>query len=84
MSETTTPSLAETMTLPLELLDQCVGKKLRVYLRDRHVYEGTLVGFDDLVNLVMDNVTEVAGSPDNSISDRMLISSRTLTMLAPL
>lgn len=75
---------AESMTLPLELIDECVGKKVRAYLRDHHVFEGTLVGFDDLVNLVLDDVVDVGGSTNNVTEKRMLLSSRSLTMIAPL
>lgn len=79
-----TPSAAESMTLPLELIDQCVGRRLRAYLSDHHVFEGTLVGFDDLVNLVLDDVVEVDGAPNAISPKRMLLSSRSLTMIAPL
>jgi U6 snRNA-associated Sm-like protein LSm5 len=87
-SASAAPSAAESMTLPLELIDQCIGKRLRVYLAGSHVFEGKLVGFDDLVNLVMDNVVETTGSGEirehTSEKKRMLISSRSLTMLVPL
>lgn len=78
---------SECMTLPLELIDECVGKRLRAYLRDRHVFEGTLVGFDELVNLVLEDVVEVGPNRDGTgtvPSKRMLLSSRTLAILAPL
>lgn len=79
----TETTAAESMTLPLELIDQCIGKRLRAFLRDKHVFEGTLVGFDDLVNLVLDDVVEVGASVQSEPTKRMLLSSRTLTMLAP-
>lgn len=84
--EGTTASAAESMTLPLELIDQCIGKKIRAYLRYHQVYEGTLVGFDDLVNLVLDNVTEISSEETKKEEPikRMLLSSRALTMIAPL
>lgn len=78
-----TATAAEAMTLPLELIDQCIGKRLRAFLRDQHVFEGTLVGFDDLVNLVLDDVVEVGSPVQSEPTKRMLLSSRTLTMLAP-
>lgn len=77
-------SAAESMTLPLELIDQCIGKRLRAFLKDDHIFEGTLVGFDDLVNLVMDDVVEIGNTVQSSPTKRMLLSSRSLTMLAPL
>lgn len=76
---------AETMTLPLELIDQCIGKKVRAYLRYHQMYEGTLVGFDDLVNLVLDDVVEISSEETKKAAPikRMLLSSRALTMIAP-
>lgn len=85
-TEESKTSAAESMTLPLELIDQCIGKKIRAYLRYHQVYEGTLVGFDDLVNLVLDDVTEISSEETKKAYPikRMLLSSRALTMIAPM
>ncbi|TID28048.1 hypothetical protein CANINC_002729 [Pichia inconspicua] len=84
--QTLNSSAAENMTLPLELIDQCIGKKVRAYLRYHQIYEGTLVGFDDLVNLVLDDVVEISSEETKKEAPikRMLLSSRALTMIAPI
>ena len=49
--------MAETM-LPLELVDQCIGSSILVVMSGSREFEGTLVGFDDYVNMVLADVTE--------------------------
>lgn len=48
----------EKVVLPLELVDKSIGLKIRVLLSNRQEFEGTLVGFDDYVNMVLEDVTE--------------------------
>lgn len=44
--------------LPLELVDKCIGSKIWVLLSGDKEFTGTLVGFDDFVNMVLEDVTE--------------------------
>ncbi|KAF3122195.1 RNA-binding protein lsm5 [Orbilia oligospora] len=44
--------------LPLELVDKCVGSKIWVVMKSEKEFSGTLVGFDDYVNMVLEDVTE--------------------------
>ena len=52
--------LSATMTsiLPLELIDKCIGSKMWVIMKGDKEIVGTLRGFDDYVNMVLDDVTE--------------------------
>ena len=45
--------------LPLELIDKCIGSRLYVVMKGEKEFVGTLLGFDDFVNLVMEDVTEM-------------------------
>ncbi|KAG6012208.1 RNA-binding protein lsm5 [Claviceps lovelessii] len=45
--------------LPLELIDKCVGSKIWVIMKGDKEFSGTLVGFDDYVNMVLEDVTEL-------------------------
>ena len=45
--------------LPLELIDKCIGSRLHVVMKGEKEFVGTLLGFDDFVNLVMEDVTEM-------------------------
>ncbi|OGE52377.1 hypothetical protein PENARI_c010G03104 [Penicillium arizonense] len=45
--------------LPLELIDKCVGSRIWVVMKGDKEFSGTLLGFDDYVNMVMEDVTEL-------------------------
>jgi len=49
--------------LPLELVDKATGSRLWVIMKDRKEFVGTLRGFDDYINIVLDDVTEYDYSP---------------------
>ena len=41
-----------------ELIDKCIGSKMWVIMRGDKELVGTLRGFDDYVNMVLEDVTE--------------------------
>eukprot|EP00558_Chaetoceros_sp_UNC1202_P009862 CAMPEP_0197236248 /NCGR_PEP_ID=MMETSP1429-20130617/3429_1 /TAXON_ID=49237 /ORGANISM="Chaetoceros sp., Strain UNC1202" /LENGTH=100 /DNA_ID=CAMNT_0042695003 /DNA_START=62 /DNA_END=364 /DNA_ORIENTATION=- len=44
--------------LPLELIDKAIGSKIWILMRGQTEIVGTLRGFDDYVNLVLDDAVE--------------------------
>lgn len=44
--------------LPLELIDKCIGSRIWVIMKGDKEIVGTLTGFDDYVNMVLEDVTE--------------------------
>ncbi|KAI8607716.1 hypothetical protein BC830DRAFT_1157986 [Chytriomyces sp. MP71] len=44
--------------LPLELVDRCIGSRIWVVMKSEKEFVGTLLGFDDYVNMVLEDVTE--------------------------
>ena len=44
--------------LPLELIDKCIGSRIHIIMRGDKELVGTLRGFDDYVNMVLEDVTE--------------------------
>lgn len=70
--------------LPLEIIDKSVGKHVQVLLTNDKEFQGTLVGFDDFVNIVLENVSEYDndGKKDGSIK-RMLLNGGQIAMIAP-
>ncbi|KAL7067609.1 LSM domain-containing protein [Cryptosporidium serpentis] len=44
--------------LPLALIDKCIGSRIYVILRGDREISGTLRGFDEYVNMVLDEVEE--------------------------
>ena len=46
------------MTLPLDVLEKAVNQKLSLLLKDGRVVEGKLSGFDEYMNMVLEDVEE--------------------------
>lgn len=46
------------MTLPLEVLEKSVNQKLSLLLKDGRVIEGKLTGYDEYMNMVLQDVEE--------------------------
>ena len=46
------------MTLPLDVLEKSVNQKVSLLLKDGRHIEGKLLGFDEYMNLVLDEVEE--------------------------
>jgi small nuclear ribonucleoprotein (snRNP)-like protein len=52
--------MATTLRLqPLALIDKCIGSKIWVIMKSDKEMVGTLRGFDEYVNMVLDDVTEI-------------------------
>lgn len=46
--------------LPLEVLEASLDKPLKIVMSQGTVFQGTLKGYDDFVNVILDNETLVA------------------------
>jgi small nuclear ribonucleoprotein len=46
------------MVLPLNVLEKTLNKKLTLLLKDGRILEGKLVGFDDYMNMVLEDTEE--------------------------
>ncbi|CAG83117.1 hypothetical protein B0I72DRAFT_136878 [Yarrowia lipolytica] len=82
MSEQAEPQVSQ--ILPLELVDKCIGSKILVLVKSKVEFTGTLVGFDDFVNMVLEDVTEVntkTGKETNH--SKLLLSGKSIYMLVP-
>lgn len=42
-----------------ELVDKCIGSRIHIIMKNDKEVVGTLLGFDDFVNMVLDDVTEL-------------------------
>ncbi|KAG0323749.1 RNA-binding protein lsm5 [Podila horticola] len=58
-SANTAPAVASIHQLPLELIDSCIGSKIWVVMKSEKEFTGTLKYFDDYVNMVLEDVTEL-------------------------
>ena len=46
------------MVMPLALLEKTVDKRISLLLKDGRVLEGKLTGYDEYMNMVLEEVTE--------------------------
>ncbi|CDH15241.1 related to U6 snRNA-associated Sm-like protein LSm5 [Zygosaccharomyces bailii ISA1307] len=50
--------------LPLEIIDKTVGQPVWIVLQSNREFTGTLVGFDDFVNVIVEDALEIVGGPN--------------------
>ncbi len=46
------------MALPLTVLEKSLNQRLSLLLKDGRILEGKLIGFDDYMNMVLDDTEE--------------------------
>ncbi|KAK5109737.1 RNA-binding protein lsm5 [Meristemomyces frigidus] len=66
--------------LPLELIDRCVGSPIRVIMKTDKEFSGTLLGFDDFVNMVLEDVTEFDSSGAGTKLPKILLNGNNVCM----
>ncbi|BCR87631.1 RNA-binding protein LSM5 [Aspergillus chevalieri] len=69
--------------LPLELIDKCVGSRIWVVMKGDKEFSGTLLGFDDYVNMVLEDVTEFDYAGGKSQLPKILLNGNNICMLIP-
>lgn len=72
--------------LPLELIDKCIGSRLWIIMKGDKELVGTLRGFDDYVNMVLDDVTEYEVLPEGKRAthlDQILLNGNNIAILVP-
>ena len=72
---------------PLALIDAAVGDQLWVIMKGDKELVGTLRGFDNYVNMVLENVTEYESRPGGKFKktsmDQILLNGNNIVMLVP-
>lgn len=70
--------------LPLEVIDRSIGSNIRILLTNYKEFTGTLIGFDDFVNVVLEDVVELQtnGIKSKPIK-KMLLNGAQIAMLCP-
>ena len=72
--------------LPLELIDKCIGSKIHIIMKNDKEIVGTLLGFDDFVNMVLEDVTEYEVLPEGkrvTKLEQILLNGNNITMMIP-
>eukprot|EP01040_Poterioochromonas_malhamensis_P002897 gene2897-3082_t len=71
---------------PLALIDKCIGSKIWVILKNDKEIVGTLRGFDEFVNMVLDDVIEYEYSSTGvrqTELDQILLNGSNVAILVP-
>mmetsp|Transcript_40505 Transcript_40505/g.41336 ORF Transcript_40505/g.41336 Transcript_40505/m.41336 type:complete len:85 (+) Transcript_40505:108-362(+) len=71
---------------PLELVDKCIGSRLFVIMKNDKELVGTLRGFDEYVNMVLDDVTEYENTREGRKEthlDQILLNGANVCLLVP-
>ena len=71
---------------PLSLIDKCIGSRILVIMKGDKEVEGTLRGFDDFVNMVLDDVVEYEmfnGTLRKVKMDHILLNGANVALLVP-
>ena len=72
--------------LPLELIDKCIRSKLWIIMKNDKELVGTLLGFDEFVNMVLEDVTEFENTSEGrrfTKLDKILLNGNNIAMLVP-
>jgi len=73
--------------LPLELVDRCIGSRLWVIMKSDREFVGTLLGFDDYVNMVLEDCieysTDAQGVRKATKLAQTLLNGTNIAMLIP-
>lgn len=83
----TAPSVATNPStlLPLELVDKCIGSRIHIIMKNDKEIVGTLNGFDDFVNMLLEDVTEYESTPEGrriTKLDQILLNGNNITMVS--
>ncbi|XP_006894126.1 PREDICTED: U6 snRNA-associated Sm-like protein LSm5-like [Elephantulus edwardii] len=71
---------------PLELVDKCIRSRIRIVMKMAKEFIGTLLCFDDFVNMVLEDVTELEIMPGGkriTKLEQILFNGNNITVLVP-
>lgn len=72
--------------LPLELVDKCTGSRIYIIMKNDLEIVGTLLGFDDFVNMVLEDVNVfefTAQGKRVTHHEDILLNGNHITMMVP-
>jgi U6 snRNA-associated Sm-like protein LSm5 len=72
--------------LPLELVDKCVGSRIWIIMKDDSEICGILKGYDEFVNIVLDDVTEYEMTTEGKRTNRLdslLLNGANIAIMVP-
>lgn len=68
-----------------ELVDKCIGSRIHIIMKNDKEIVGTLLGFDDYVNMVLEDVTEYEQTSEGrriTKLEQILLNGNNITMVS--
>jgi U6 snRNA-associated Sm-like protein LSm5 len=77
-----------TNVLPLALIEKCINARVWIIMRGNTEFVGVLKGFDEFVNLVLEEVTEYTYDEEGAmhatkIPNSILLNGNAVTFIVP-
>jgi small nuclear ribonucleoprotein len=69
------------MVLPLHVLEKSLNRRVSLLLKDSRILEGTLVGYDDYMNMVLEDTEETMGDQVRRIGTVILRGNNVVTIV---
>lgn len=66
------------------MVDKCIGSRIHIIMKNDKEIVGTLLGFDDFVNMLLEDVTEYETTPEGrrlTKLDQILLNGNNITMV---
>lgn len=66
-------------------MDKCIGSRIHIVMKNDKEIVGTLLGFDDFVNMLLEDVTEYESTPEGrrvTKLDQILLNGNNITMVS--
>lgn len=76
--------LTHVIVIFAELVDKCIGSRIHIIMKNDKEIVGTLQGFDDFVNMLLEDVTESEATPEGrrvTKLDQILLNGSNITMV---
>ena len=69
------------MAMPLSVLEKSVNRRISLLLKDNRVLEGKLVGYDDYMNMVLEDTEETKDEQVRRIGTVILRGNNVVTIV---
>lgn len=71
------------MVMPMNMLEKSMNRKISLLLKDNRLLEGKLVGYDDYMNMVLEETEETAMNNNIRRLGTVLIRGNNVVSIAP-
>lgn len=72
------------MVMPLALLEKTIDKRVSLLLKDSRVLEGKLVGYDEYMNMVLEETTERTPANEERRLGTVVLRGNNVVSISPL